>query len=205
MNFAMRKQLCVLSMIVLFFGGCAKDNSLQQSVFISDPENPQLPIYSEWGYNTFGAFYDRSVFVSNNSAVPSKVIVSKDTLSFELFGQLNGAGNYYSTQNMTIDFQLKGFSLTQYTDLTKLNDSALDLTNPLYQVLISIDGSTVPATILNGSLFFKRTQNLQVDDVPIEVILSGYFNFQAIINNNPVTISNGRFDVGIGPDNFYVY
>jgi len=37
---------------------CSRDSDfyLQQSIFIEDPLNPGLPIYSEWGYNTFGVF-----------------------------------------------------------------------------------------------------------------------------------------------------
>jgi hypothetical protein len=61
------------------------------------------------------------------------------------------------------------------------------------------------ANILSGELTFKRAQNLLVDEKQVEVILSGYFEFKALIDNEPVTISNGRFDVGISPDNFYNY
>ena len=43
------------------------------------------------------------------------------------------------------------------------------------------------------------------DNEPIEVILSGVFEFQALINNEPVSMSLGRFDVGVGQSNFYNY
>jgi len=46
-----------------------------------------LPIYSEWGYNTFGAYYDREIFVSNDISVPAKVSVSNNEMSFILDGQ----------------------------------------------------------------------------------------------------------------------
>jgi hypothetical protein len=62
----------------------------------------------------------------------------------------------------------------------------------------------IPVKILSGSLYFKRVQNLSVDKRPIEAILSGYFEFQAIIRDEPVTVSEGRFDLGIGSDNFFL-
>lgn len=59
------------------------------------------------------------------------------------------------------------------------------------------------AEILEGELNFKRVQILQVDKKVVEAILSGYFDLKAIINGKPITVSDGRFDVGIGRDNFY--
>jgi len=44
-----------------------------------------------------------------------------------------------------------------------------------------------------------------VDKVLTESILSGTFNFKTFINAEPVSISNGRFDVGIGSENFYKF
>ncbi len=197
------------------FASCKKENELKKSVFMEDPDNSGLPAYSEWGYNTFGAYYDREIFVSNNEVVPAKVIVSNNTMSFILDGQ-RGAPDYYyysrykSNYNsnfteMSMTFKLNDFLPDQYSNLAVFNDTTLDLTNPLYQVSVSIDNNIYTANILSGELTFKRAQNLKVDKQPIEVILSGYFEFKALINNVPVTISEGRFDVGIGPDNFYKY
>ena len=44
-----------------------------------------------------------------------------------------------------------------------------------------------------------------VDKQQYEIILSGVFDFQALINNEPTSISMGRFDVGIANDNFFKY
>jgi len=199
----MKRQIFIFSTIVLIFIGCSKENELKKSVFIYDPEFTDLPEYSEWGYNTFGAYYDRQVFISNNELVPAKIVVSNNSMSFILDGQKEGPDYYGNYTEMSMTFKLPGFSPEQYDNLAILNDSTFDLKNPAIQVLVSIDTIEYLADILSGELNFKRAQNLQVDKKQVEVILSGYFEFKALINNKPVTISDGRFDVGIGPDNFY--
>lgn len=200
----MKKQLFIFAIIILIFTGCSKDYELKKSVFINDKEFPGLPIYSEWGYNTFGAYYDREIFVSNDISVPAKVSVSNNEMSFILDGQKK-PDNYDSHQKMVMTFKISDFLPEEYTNLTTLNDTILDLTNPAYQVLISMDNTTYTANILSGKLTFKRAQNLLVDKKQVEVILSGYFEFKAIINEKTVTVSDGRFDVGISSDNFYIY
>jgi hypothetical protein len=201
----MRKQIFFLSILVLaIFAGCEKENELKKSVFIADPELVGLPVYSEWGYNTFGAYYDREVFISNNASVPVKIVVTNDTMSFILYGQ-KGSSYYYSYDEMTISFKLAGFVPKQYDDLTVLNDTIFDLKNPANQVTISKFKDNLKIEILSGTLTYKRAQKLMVDKKQIEVILSGYFDFKALINNEPITISDGRFDVGISQDNFYNY
>ena len=58
----------------------AEDYSLSQTIFIEDSYYPGLPIYSEWGYNTFGAYIDRKPFISTDYDLPVKIIVNTDTL-----------------------------------------------------------------------------------------------------------------------------
>jgi len=201
----MKKPLIILSILIVVFVGCSKENELKKSVFVYDNEAEGLPAYSEWGYNTFGAYYDKDIFISNNHVVPAKIVVSKDTMSFILDGQKGNSDDYSNSyKTMTMTFRLAGFTPQKYSNLTVLNDTIFDLKSITCEVLISIDDEKVDTIkIINGTLTFKRAQNLQVDKKPIEVILSGYFEFQAIINNKYVTISDGRFDVGISPDNFY--
>lgn len=201
----MKKYILLLATASLMMMGCKKETELKKSVFISDPESPDLPIYSEWGYNTFGAYYERAPFVSNNSDIPVKVIVTNNLTSFVFAGSKDD-GSYSGGDKLSITFQISNFLPQEYQQLMTLNDSTLDLKNPAYKVFITTNNSVKDtATILSGSLYFKRLQNLIVDTKQIEVIMSGYFEFKALIKNNPVSISEGRFDVGIGSDNFYVY
>lgn len=200
------KKLClILSTAILFLAGCSKDNDIHDSVFIQDSEHIDLPAYSEWGYNTFGAYYDRIPFIYNDERIPAKVLVTDNSLSFILEGQ-KGENYYYSgirSREMSVSFKISDTAPEQYTDLINLNNTNFDLTDPSSQLLITVDTIQYAATIISGELFFKRAQNLRIDGEQTEVILSGYFEFQALINNLPVTVSDGRFDVGIGADNFY--
>jgi hypothetical protein len=41
--------------------------------------------------------------------------------------------------------------------------------------------------------------------VQTEVILSGYFEMQVRINEEPFSLTNGRFDMGISESNFFNY
>lgn len=208
----MKNQIFVAAIVLLVLAGCKKENELKKSILIYDPENIELPAYSEWGYNAFGAYYDREIFISNNDVVPAKVIVSDTIMSFVLDGQIGMPGHYYdgshyyyqaNQKEMKIAFDLSGFSPENYSNLILLNDTTFDLKNPLYKVFVSIDTIKYPAGIISGKLTFKRAQNLLVDKEQVEVILSGYFEFKASVNALPITISSGRFDVGISPDNFY--
>lgn len=199
----MKKQLFSILTIVLILTGCSKENELKNSVFINDPEFVGLPIYSEWGYNTFGAYYDRELFISDNYSVPAKIISTSESMSFTLTGHKTSNNYYGNYEIMTMEFNIQGYSPDDYKDLVVFNDTVIDLTNPLYKVTISMDTIASNLNILSGSLTFKRAQNLLVDKQQVEVILSGYFDFKTTINGTPFTISDGRFDVGISPDNFY--
>lgn len=203
----MNKQLilCFL-MPVLIIAGCSKEIELQKSVFQPDEELADLPAYSEWGYNTFGAYYDRSVFISDNQQIPVKVISTDGKMSFRLHGHLEQYADYYSDhKDMKVTFVLDGFSPGSYSDMLQLHERIFDLQSPEISVVITIDETEIIANIINGAIQFKRAQMLFVDREPAEVILSGYFDFQALVNDEPVTFSNGRFDLGIGVSNFFTY
>ncbi len=187
----------------MILASCSKDNELQKSIYVRDSKNPELPAYSEWGYNTFGAYYDRQPFVSNDYEVPAKLIVADGSTSFFLTGQIGPYYNY-SDANMTVTFILRNFAPNLYNQLILLNDSVIDLKNPLIEVKINIENTESEVKILNGKLEFKHARNLIVDTKPVGVILSGYFEFQAVVDTKPVTMSDGRFDVGVLRDNFYV-
>ena len=184
--------------VMLLAGGCSQDFNLEKSVFIEDINNPGLPEYSEWGYNTFGAYIDRKTFVSDLTDLPSKIIVNKDTFNFLLKGRSN-------SDDISLKFSVIGYSPADYTDLISLNDSTFNLTGKNCIITLTEPLSTKILTVYEGTLVFKRVQKLYVDKVLTESILSGTFNFKTFINAEPVSISNGRFDVGIGSENFYKF
>jgi hypothetical protein len=196
--------LMISVLAFILSSGCKKETELKKSVFIYDSEIPELPAYSEWGYNTFGAFYDRQVFRSSDALVPSKVFSSDTAMQLIMEGELwvdEYSGSY---SDISLTFILQGFTPQNYSDLVALNDSVIEMTDPHCRVQMAGPLILKPVKILSGSLYFKRVQNLSVDKQHIEAILSGYFEFKALVNDKPVTVSEGRFDVGIGSDNFYL-
>jgi len=194
----MKKITLIISILAIFFlSNCSKDGGLEKTIFYPDPEFPDLPMYTEWGYNTFGAYYDRQVFTSTNDIVPLKVIVKDGFTSFRFNGRLGYNGD------MSITFTMNDFLPNIYQDLIDLDQKTLDLKSPNYNVSIRIDGIEQQIYLLGGNLNFKKAQNLFVDKKAEEVILSGTFEFQVVIDDEPFTISRGRFDQGISYDNFF--
>lgn len=181
---------------------CDKDAELKRSIFLPDPQASGLPRYSEWGYNTFGAYYNRDVIVSNDHEVPLQVIQQLNKTKLQFRGQ-KGSG-YWSGDVFTITLTINNFTPLTYADLISLDKAVFDLEDDNYTISITSTSATLDVEILNGTFEIKRAQRLLVDGEPEEVILSGVFEFQALVNGEPVSISEGRFDVGAGTYNFFV-
>lgn len=195
----MKKIMAIIAATLLIWG-CDSSNSLYDSIYIFDDEHTDLPAYTEWGYNTFGAYYDRDVFISGSNT-PGKILVKDNKTVFSLAGHVTG--DYYTDWNLTLKFVLSGYSPAKYDDLVSLNDSTINLTDPKVKVCIFADYVEDTVQVLSGELNIKRVQHLFVDKKSVEAILSGYFDLRVIKGVSPITISNGRFDVGIGNNNFY--
>jgi hypothetical protein len=174
------------------------DYFLSQTVFIEDPYYPGLPVYSEWGYNTFGTYIDRKPFVSSDNELPAKIIVNSDTLRLLLKGTMEG-------RVVSLKFSIEGFDPASYPDLTELNQDTINLKDSGRQVILTIDNNEQVLTVIEGEIIFSRVQKLYVDEELTRTILSGYFHLKTFLDNEPIAISYGRFDLGIGYENFYNY
>jgi hypothetical protein len=209
----MKKLHAFIIVAAILICSCKKDNDLRRSIFLSDPGDYSLPAYSEWGYNTFGAYIDREIFVSNNDAVPAKFVCAADTASFIIDGtynnflQRNETGYYsaYRYPRMIMTFKFSGFSVETYSGLVVLNDTVFDLSMPENKLSITIDSINYTPVVLSGQVYFKRAQLLIVDKIEVQTILSGNFEMKILLDNMPLTISEGRFDMGINNYNFYRY
>jgi|BioPla2DNA2_1021312.scaffolds.fasta_scaffold11778_3 hypothetical protein len=179
---------------------CAYDSyELSKTVFIPDYENPGLPIYSEWGYNTFGMYIDRSTFVSTDHILPSKIIVNPDTFNIRLSG-------FYQSVSTTLTVSVIGYAPRDYPDLISLNDSTINLKEDNCIITLGKKSEkAVKLPIIDGYITFKKAQNLYVDNELSKTILSGTIQFRTFFDGEPVAITNGRFDLGIGYENFYYY
>lgn len=190
--------LIALAALTVTLTSCMKDDeyNLSESIFIEDSYYPGLPIYSEWGYNTFGAYIDRAPFVSNTSDLPVKIYVNGDTMHFILKGKVNGS-------DAVLTFHLQGYSPATNFDLVSLDKTFINLKDPGRSATLKIGNTTTELTIIEGELEFKRVQRLILDNDPTRVIMSGYFQLKTFLNGEPAAISNGRFDLGIGYGNFF--
>lgn len=188
------------ALLLLSIASCSKseDFKLSETVFIEDLYYPGLPIYSEWGYNTFGAYIDRKPFISTNADLPVKIIVNPDTLNLILRGRMEG-------QIVDLKFSLKGYSTATNFDLTELDQKTINLKEDGNFVTLKFGNDSKLLNIIEGELQITRVQRLFVDEEAMRTIISGYFHFKTFLNNEPVAISYGRFDLGVGYENFYNY
>ncbi len=189
--------LIIVSTTVL---ACEKmeDIQLSETIFIEDLYAPGLPVYSEWGYNTFGAYIDRKAFVSTNYDLPAKIIVNDDILHLILRGRMG-------IEDVDLKFSIKGYSPATNFDLTELDNTTINLKEAGHSVTLKIGNETNVMQLIEGELIIKRVQRLYVDSELSRTIMSGYFNFKTFFGNEPIAVSYGRFDLGIGYENFYNY
>ncbi len=188
----------VLSLNLLFSCQKMSDYELSGTVFIEDPYYPGLPIYSEWGYNTFGAYIDRKPFISTDYDLPVKLIANSDTLHMIFRGRMG-------QKSVDMTFSIKGPTPSSYEDLIELDETNYNLQDTGRLVKLKIDGTTTELRIIEGELIINSVQRLYVDEELSRTIMSGYFRFKTFLYDEPVAISQGRFDFGIGYENFYRY
>jgi hypothetical protein len=189
--------LILLSTMAL---ACEKldDFRLTETIFIEDPYAPGLPVYSEWGYNTFGAYIDRKAFISTSYDLPAKIIVNEDILHLILRGRMG-------MEDVDLKFSIKGYSPATNFDLTELDSTTINLKKAGHSVTLKIGNETNILQLIEGDLIIKRVQRLYVDAELSRTIISGYFNFKTFLDDEPIAVSYGRFDLGIGYENFYNY
>ncbi|PIF02670.1 MAG: hypothetical protein CR965_00330 [Paludibacter sp.] len=202
-----------ITAIFLFFTllGCSskEDFYLDRNIFIEDPTSPDLPIYSEEGYNSFGAYINRFPFVSNLSSGIPQITIKKDTMFFSLKGIYKKSTQKYYRQDVTLDFRfIDNFSqkkLDKYTDLMFFNNYMVNFNNTNTKITLKINEEKHQLKIVDGKMHFKKARKLFLDDEIMKVVLSGRFYFKAFMNNDDsdiITIKSGRFDLGFGYDNY---
>lgn len=173
-----------------------READMDDTIFIPDLNNNSLPAYTERGYNSFGAVYERTYFLANRTVVPCKVTYKDGQVHFALIGHIE----YNSTASLTFSFPAQ--PMDDYTDLLSLHQKSFDLRDPAScKVMFDREGVEIDlSTILSGNLNFKRAQLLRIDEKENRVILSGTFEIRFLRNGQVENISEGRFDIGINTD-----
>jgi hypothetical protein len=197
----MKNTILSILLISLLTFSCTKNTDLYDSTYINDANFNGLPAYSEWGYNTFGAYYDRDYFTYSDQETPLKISVSDNEISY-IFQGTKGRNNY-NDYYMALVFILPDSTSNEYQDLMTYNKKIIDLTNSSVRVELTTNGSTSMVEVIEGSIEFKRVQKLYIDDEENQLIMSGIFELQILDNNIPINISYGRFDCGVDDLVFY--
>ena len=195
----MKKTIYLLIIIIVAFYGCSKDSELSDSIYIADTEYPALPKYTEWGYNTFGANYERSTFTYTTDQIPLKITTKNDTLALIFQGR---SSNEYPN-NMTLRFSFYAPKITNYKDLLSFDDRKINFKDDNVRVEMIINDNAKFLNILGGDFHFIRAQTVYVDDEEEQIVLSGTFSLKFIENEIPESMSDGRFDFGIKDNIFF--
>jgi hypothetical protein len=186
--------LCIL---LAFFAGCVGDDDLHRTFFIRDKLHPDLPEYSEWGYNTFGAYVNEEAFISiADYWDPASLYADDTTMTLSFHGLKISKGK--DSTDMILYFIIRRNSQMDSQYLLSLNDEIIDLKASGRVMILS--SQLYPVATNKGEIHFTRVQNLFVDGNSKETILSGTFEFNGIMNGQAVTVTLGRFDVGV---NYY--
>src|SRR5690606_2939735 len=110
----MKTTLLFAVVLTILLTGCTRETELQRTIFIEDPNAPGLPQYSEWGYNTFGAYFDRLPFVSTIDYVPARFIVDQGAATFQLEGVRNESSFGTYGERFVLSFTIPEMDLLDY-------------------------------------------------------------------------------------------
>jgi hypothetical protein len=194
----MKKNNLLLLVFLIFFS-CGKE-VLDRTIFIRDEDDRNLPAYTEWGYNSFGAEYERDYFLVSSKIIPCKISYNNNHVHFYLSGKISEG----KEMKLVFIFPFEK-EINEYKDLIKLHKVEIDLSKTDCFVKILQENTETVLDVIDGKLLFKRAQVLSVDDEVNRVILSGLFEVRFLQSGFPTTISNGRFDLGITKNHFYGY
>ena len=188
----MKTQISTLLAVLTFLLFSCVD-VMDQTIFIPDKDDPNLPAYTEWGYNSFGAEYDGYYFLMSDGITPCEITYSNNQLQFLLHGITHNG------DKMKLLFIFPSEPMSDYKDLALLHDREINLS--ANNCTVKIDDTTLQN--IEGKLHFKRVQLLRIDGLLERAILSGVFELSFMQDGVSSIISNGRFDLGITNSVFY--
>lgn len=191
------KKIAYFILATLMLAGCSKESDLKMSIFIPDSDDPRLPAYSEWGYNTFGAILNDDAFTSEGITRPLTINASSNTTEFCFEGYQDHYFPYNNSKSTTLTIKSSSIHLNSAEDLASLNGKTLQLSDLSVEVYIGSSGQKDKAIITKGTLTFNRIQRVTVDKKYTQMIISGYFEMIGKVNGTSFLISDGRFDFGI--------
>lgn len=196
------KKLIIIAAALLAMTACSKSD-FKETQYISDPDFPGLPIYSEMGYNTFGAYIDEDVFSvsSYGSTRPFYLVADRECLTMTLYGSCEG-----TSLNMVFTLPIDTtYHLEDYHSLLALDGKSFTIDTTSTSCNVMLEGLYAPyiESIYSGHISFDKVQQVVVDKTDTEVVVSGKFQFRAITPlGTHVDVTGGRFDLGVDNANF---
>lgn len=194
--------------ILLFNISCNKEDYktyFEDSNFVPDSEYPDIPTYSELGYNTFGVMIDRQALCSDNSNIPLKIIVKNDTTTFVFstskFYNSNSEYIYNDFEISTLKFIFPGYSPTNYKNLECFTNLNVNLKSNTNNCIVTFNDEIIE--IINGNFKINTIKKMYLDNNYSKTIIAGVFDFQTYSNELPIYFHNGRYDITVGSYNFY--
>ncbi len=172
-----------------------------EGTFVNDPIDPQLPKYTENGYDVAGAFINDEIW---HSVVEISLFTTLNEPSFisspandSLTVRFSGALKHDATP-IDIAFYLIGLDVSSFNDLEKLNDK-----------IITLDGTENQGGIIYESYGYESQKGGigQVYFTKVEMTdsaaatVSGTFGFTI---NDTIEVTYGRFDYRVTSSYFEI-
>ncbi|MBQ8957690.1 MAG: hypothetical protein IJ057_04230 [Bacteroidales bacterium] len=198
----MKKHL-ILAAALLIMAACSKSD-LKETQYIEDPDYPGLPIYSDMGYNTYGAYMNDQVYQTSTNYGSNRkfyLVADREGLSMTFYGWLDG-------HNLSMVFDLPidtTFAMDDYHDLLKLDGMSFAIDTTGTTCRVKMEGTNAPeiASIYSGKITFDHVRQVVVDKEDKEIIVSGKFQFRAFTTDGArLDVTGGRFDLGVDNTNF---
>ena len=200
----MKKQLLIFAIALTLLNACTK-SVLKETIFEEDPDYPGLPVHSNMGYNTFGAYFNDKVFSieTYGSDRPFYIVADREGLDISLSGNLQGQGGHVNlTFNLPVD---ENCTIGTYHDLSFLDSLTFSIDTIPFTCQIEITGDTATEiqSVYGGHVSFDAVKQVIVDKENAELVLSGKFQFRVFTTNGTrLDVTGGRFDLGVDATNF---
>ena len=179
---------------------CSKSD-FKQIQYIEDPDYPGLPVYSEMGYNTYGAYINNKVFNPAWTDRPFYLIADRENMTMTLNGSVEHNG-FNIIFTLPIDTT---YHLEDYHSLLALNGKSFTIDTTPTSCNVKMEGYNAPdiESIYSGYIKFEKVQQVLVDKTDAEVVVSGKFQFRAFTHDGTrIDVTGGRFDLGVDNANF---
>lgn len=197
------KRYIIILAAALALTACSKSD-FKETQYIEDPEYPGLPIYSDMGYNTYGAYFNDYIYQTSTSYGNNRkfyLVADREGLSMTLYGSCEG-----TSLNMVFTLPIDTtYHLEDYHSLLALDGKSFTIDTTSTSCNVMLEGLYAPyiESIYSGHISFDKVQQVVVDKTDTEVVVSGKFQFRAITPlGTHVDVTGGRFDLGVDNANF---